>query len=65
MRTESMKALNEALALALHHSAGNAEAFAFHLTAPLAAWIGQGMLDEDIAMSAIRLLHQLHPSFKV
>lgn len=60
MQTESMKELNEALVLALHHSDGNAEAFAFHLTAPLAAWMAQGMLDEDIAMSAIRLLHQLH-----
>lgn len=65
MSTESMTALNEALALALHHSDGNAEEFALYLTAPLAAWMEQGMLDKDIAMSAIRLLHQLHPNVKV
>ena len=63
--TQHMTHLNEALALALLHSDGNAQAFAFHLTAPLAAWMAQGMLDEDTAMEAIKLLHQLHPNLKL
>ena len=65
MTTQQMTQLNDALALALHHSDGNAEAFAFHLTAPLAGWMAQGMLNEDTAMAAIKLLHQLHPNVKV
>jgi len=57
--------LNRALVIALTNSSGNAQSFAFHLTAPLAAWSGQGFLDEGTAMAAISLLHQLHPDVKV
>ncbi|CAN7781128.1 hypothetical protein LJR296_008011 [Cupriavidus necator] len=65
MTTQHMTQLNDALALALHQSDGNAQAFAFHLTAPLAAWMAQGLLDEDTAIEAIELLHQLHPNVKL
>ena len=57
--------LNAALKLALQHSDGDPEAFAFHLTAPLAGWMGQGLLDEETAVKAIDLLHKLHPHFTV
>lgn len=65
MTTGHMNELNEALALAVRNSDGNAQMFAFLLTAPLAGWMGQGMLDEGTAMAAIKLLHQLHPNVKV
>jgi hypothetical protein len=60
-----MNELNDALKLALESSNGNPEAFAFYLTAPLAGWMTQGMIDADTALEAIRLLHQLHPSISV
>lgn len=64
-KKNQMPELDRALELALMHSAGNAEAFAFHLTAPLAGWMSQGFLRKETATAAIRLLHQLHLAIKV
>lgn len=57
--------LNDALRLAVEDANGDAEMFAFLLTAPLAGWMMQGMLDEDVSSEAIRLLHRLHPNVSV
>ena len=64
-KKSQMTEFNRALDVALIHSAGNAELFAFHLTAPLAGWMAQGLLQERTAKAAISLLHQLHPAIKV
>lgn len=63
--TQMMVELNTALQSALLESEGNPEMFAFLLTAPLAAWMADGRLDEETALEAIRLLHQLHPTVKI
>ncbi len=63
--TKKMKELNDALKLVLDGAEGAPDMFAFLLTAPLAGWMAQGMLDEDSAMAAIGLLHRLHPSVQV
>jgi hypothetical protein len=65
MMTTEFNELNEALKMAVDGADGDAEMFAFLLTAPIAGWLGQGMLDEDTALSAIQLLHQLHPNVTV
>lgn len=59
-----MQKLNDALKLAVEQSDGDAQLFALLLTAPLAGWMVQGFLDEDVASRAIALLHQLHPDVK-
>lgn len=61
----SMLQLNEALAMALENAEGDPQAFAFYLSAALAGFMGQRMLNEHVAMQSIRLLHQLHPSISV
>jgi len=53
------------LRLAVEGANGDAEMFAFLLTASLAGWMMQGMLDENVSSEAIRLLHQLHPNVGV
>lgn len=63
--TNELIELNEALKLAIERADGDAEKFAFLLTAPLAGWMMQGMLDKETATEAIRLLHQLHPNVTV
>lgn len=60
-----MSKLNEGLKIALAQAGGDAEGFAFHLTAVLGAWMGEGGLDEDVAWATIQLLHQLHPSISI
>jgi hypothetical protein len=65
MTTQQMADLNRALAVALDHSNGNAQALVFHLTAPLAGWMCQGLLDQNITTAVIKLLHQLHPDIKI
>lgn len=60
-----MTLLNEALKMALENADGNAEAFVFYFTATLAGFQGQRMLNENVVMQSIRLLHQLHPSISV
>lgn len=54
--------LNSDLKLAVTDAEGDPQRFAFLLTASLASWMAQGMLDQDTAMQAIRLLHKLHPN---
>lgn len=61
----SLAQVNAALELAVAHAAGDAEAFVFQLSAALAGWMGQGMLDKQIATKSIQMLHQLHPSISV
>lgn len=61
----SLAQVNAALELAVAHAAGDAEAFVFQLSAALAGWMGQGMLDEHVASKSIQMLHQLHPSIVV
>lgn len=56
-----MARLNQALLIALESADGDPESFAFYLTAPLAAWMAEGGLNEDVAMASIQLLHRLHP----
>jgi len=60
-----MQQLNDALKLAVEQAQGDAELFALLLTAPLAGWMVQGFLDEDVASKAIGLLHQLHPNVRI
>lgn len=60
-----MKQLNDALKLAVEGAEGDAELFALLLTAPIAGWMTQGLLDEVVAAQAIALLHQLHPNVQI
>ena len=63
--TNRLIELNDALKLAVEGAEGNAEKFALLLTAPLSGWMMQGMLEEEVSLEAIRLLHQLHPNVSV
>lgn len=60
-----MSKLNEGLKIALALAGGDAEAFAFQLTATLGAYMGEGGLEDEVAWPAIKLLHQLHPSISL
>lgn len=63
--TKEMVQMNHALTIAVAHANGDAEAFAFHLSAALDGWMSQDMLDADTAMASIRLLRRLHPSISI
>ncbi len=60
-----MPMLNEALQVATLHAEGDPQMFALMLTAPIAAWMLAGAIDENVAMEAIDLLHQLHPGVQI
>ncbi|NYE62466.1 hypothetical protein FHW58_003681 [Duganella sp. 1224] len=60
-----MAQLNEALKTAVENADGNAEVFALYLGASIAGFMTQKMLNEDIAMQAVKFLHELHPSISI